>query len=308
MMQQFFPQELNGRFYLKEPKSKHPSMLIFVVRIEDRIYKLNLQVKVYPSQWNQSVQKAYISPILSDVDNENNRIANQKIEEVKRCFVSFKSYLCRLKTFDKEIITQLFNQAMRRQKEHNLSNRIDNIVKVIHDAVYNNTILGKAAIDNYLNKGLPALEFYLNHLQKDERKKVDSFSYFTTEFFTDFGQYIYNNYTQDNGEPYTISTLTSILKYAKSALVLAARSKQYLTEQEISSLKVRYFTDKSAPNHIALRDDEVMLLYNYKPQSKEDEVVRDIFLLECTFGHRIADILRLDERADEIGGKYYIYS
>lgn len=306
MMQQFFPQELNGRFYLKEPKSKHPSMLIFITRIEDRIYKLNLQVKVYPAQWNQSIQKAYISPILSDIDNENNRIANQKIEEVKGCFVAFKSYLCGIETFDKEVVTQLFNRTMRRQKKQEQDNRIDNIVKVVHDAVYNNTTLGKGTIDNYLNKGLPALEFYLTHLQKDDHKKVDSFSYFTTEFFTDFGQYIYNNYTHDNGEPYAISTLNSILKYAKSAVVLAARSKQYLTEQEISALKVRYFKDKSAPNHIALRDDEVMLLYNYKPQSKEDEVVRDIFLLECTFGHRIADILRLDERADEIGGKYYI--
>lgn len=281
-------------------------MLIFITRIEDRIYKLNLQVKVYPRQWNQSVQKAYISPILSDVDNENNRIANQKIEEVKECFVVFKSYLCGIETFDKEVVTQLFNRTMRRQKKQEQDNRIDNIVKVVHDAVYNNTTLGKGTIDNYLNKGLPALEFYLTHLQKDEHKKVDSFSYFTTEFFTDFGQYIYNNYTHDNGEPYAISTLNSILKYAKSAVVLAARSKQYLTEQEISALKVRYFKDKSAPNHIALRDDEVMLLYNYKPQSKEDEIVRDIFLLECTFGHRIADILRLDERADEIGGKYYI--
>ena len=306
MIQQFFPQELNGRFYLKEPKSKRPSMLIFIVRIEDRIYKLNLQVKVYPSQWNQSVQKAYISPILSDVDNENNRIANQKIEEVKRCFVSFKSYLCSIEIFDKERIAQLFNNTMRRQKKQTQDNRIDNIVKVIHDAVYNNTTLAKGTVDNYLNKGLPALEFYLDHLRKDERKKVDSFSYFTTEFFTDFGQYIYNNYTHDNGEPYAISTLNSILKYAKSAVVLAARSKQYLMEQEISALQVRYFKDKSAPNHIALRDDEVMALYNYKPQSKEDEEVRDIFLLECTFGHRIADILRLDERADEIGGKYYI--
>lgn len=281
-------------------------MLIFITRIEDRIYKLNLQVKVYPRQWNQSVQKAYISPILSDVDNENNRIANQKIEEVKECFVVFKSYLCGIETFDKEVVTQLFNRTMRRQKKQEQDNRIDNIVKVVHDAVYNNTTLGKGTIDNYLNKGLPALEFYLTHLQKDEHKKVDSFSYFTTEFFTDFGQYIYNNYTHDNGEPYAISTLNSILKYAKSAVVLAARSKQYLTEQEISALKVRYFKDKSAPNHIALGDDEVMLLYNYKPQSKEDEIVRDIFLLECTFGHRIADILRLDERADEIGGKYYI--
>ena len=306
MIQQFFPQELNGRFYLKEPKSKRPSMLVFIVRIEGRIYKINLQVKVYPSQWNQTLQKAYISPILSDVDNENNRTANRKIEEVKGRFVAFKSYLCGIETFDKEVVTKLFNQIMRRRKKQEPGNGIDNIVKVIHDAVYNNTTLAKGTVDNYLNKGLPALEFYLDHLRKDEHKKVDSFSYFTTEFFTDFGQYIYNNYTHDNDEPYTISTLNSILKYAKSAVVLAARSKQYLTEQEISALKVRCFTDKSAPNHIALRDDEVMSLYNYKPQSKEDEEVRDIFLLECTFGHRIADILRLDERADEIGGKYYI--
>ncbi len=305
-MQQFFPQELNGRFYLKEPKSKRPSMLIFIVRIEDRIYKLNLQVKVYPSQWNQAIQKAYISPILSNADNENNRIANQKIEEVKGYFVAFKSYLCGIDTFDKEVVTLLFNQAMRKQKKQDQDNKIDNIVKVIHDTVYNNTTLKKGTIDNYLNKGLPALEFYLDHLQKDEHKKVDNFGYFTTEFFTDFGQYIYTNYTYDNGEPYAISTLNSILKYAKSAVLLVARSRQYLTEQEISALEVRYFKDKSAPNHIALRDDEVMLLYNYKPQSQKDEEVRDIFLLECTFGHRIADILRLDERADEIGGKYYI--
>lgn len=281
-------------------------MLIFIVRIEDRIYKLNLQVKVYPSQWNQAIQKAYISPILSNADNENNRIANQKIEEVKGYFVAFKSYLCGIDTFDKEVVTLLFNQAMRKQKKQDQDNKIDNIVKVIHDTVYNNTTLKKGTIDNYLNKGLPALEFYLDHLQKDEHKKVDNFGYFTTEFFTDFGQYIYTNYTYDNGEPYAISTLNSILKYAKSAVLLVARSRQYLTEQEISALEVRYFKDKSAPNHIALRDDEVMLLYNYKPQSQKDEEVRDIFLLECTFGHRIADILRLDERADEIGGKYYI--
>ena len=306
MKQQFFPRELNGRFYLKEPKSKKPSQIIFITRIEDRTCKLNLQVKIYPDQWNQTLQKAYISSILSNVDNENNRIANQKIEEVKGCFVAFKSYLCNIDTFDKQIMTQIFNCTMRKPKRQDQSNKIDDIIKLIHDAVYNNTTLSKGTIDNYLNKGLPALAFYLVHLQKDEHKKIDNFNYFTTEFFTDFGQYIYNNYTHDNGEPYTISTLNSILKYAKSAVVLAARSKQYLTEQEISALKVRYFTDKSAPNHIALRDDEVMLLYNYKPKSKLDEKVRDIFLLECTFGHRIADILQLDERVDEIGKKYYI--
>ena len=307
MEQQFFPLELRGRFYLKEPKSKKPSQLIFITRIEGRIYKLAINAKVYPAQWNRALQKAYISPILTTADNENNAIVNQKIEEVKGLFALFKSYLCNIETANTELITQLFNSTMRKPKKQEASNsKIDNIIKVIHDAVYNDATLSKGTADNYLNKGIPALEFYLSHLEKDEKKKVDSFDYFTTEFFNGFGQYIYDNYTHDDGKTYTISTINSILKYAKSAIVLCARTKQYLTEQHIASLKVRYFTDKSAPNHIALRDDEVMLLYNYKPKSELDEKVRDIFLLECTFGHRIADILRLDERIEEIGGKYYI--
>ena len=307
MEQQFFPLELRGRFYLKEPKSKKPSQLIFITRIEGRIYKLAINAKVYPAQWNRALQKAYISPILTTADNENNAIVNQKIEEVKGLFALFKSYLCNIETANTELITQLFNSTMRKPKKQEASNsKIDNIIKVIHDAVYNDATLSKGTADNYLNKGIPALEFYLSHLEKDEKKKVDSFDYFTTEFFNGFGQYIYDNYTHDDGKTYTISTINSILKYAKSAVVLCARTKQYLTEQHIASLKVRYFTDKSAPNHIALRDDEVMLLYNYKPKSELDEKVRDIFLLECTFGHRIADILRLDERIEEIGGKYYI--
>lgn len=69
---------------------------------------------------------------------------------------------------------------------------------------------------------------------------------------------------------------------------------------------MRYFSDKSAPNHIALRNDEVMLLYNYKPTCQRDEQIRDIFLLECTLGHRITDILRIDQRLEQIGNKHYI--
>ena len=307
MRQQFFPQELNGRFYLKEPKSKKPSRILFVTRIEGKMCKLGLQAKVYPGQWNQSLQKAYISPILNKSDNRNNEMANQEIEETKKQFVSFKSYLCDMEVAGKELVIQLFNNVMRKPKKQSPDNsRIDDIVKVMHDAVYNDTQLSKGTTDNYLNKGLAALKFYLSHLEKDGHRKIDSFDYFTTEFFNDFGQYIYNNYTHDNGTSYTVSTINSILKYAKSAVVLCARAGQYLTEQQIASLKIRYFTDKSAPNHIALRDDEVMLLFRYKPQNKPDEEVRDMFLLECTFGHRIADILELDERVDEIGGKYYI--
>ena len=312
MKQQIFPLELCGRFYLKTPRSKRPSVITFIIRFKSKQYKFATHTKVYPQQWNQSLQKAYISPILTNVDNLNNSIVNQKIEEIKERFTKFKLYLCSIDKYNSTDIDKLlqneFNDMARRktkQKEEE-QNKFDDIVAVIHNAVYNDTTIAKGTSDNYIKKGLPALKFYLSYLEEEENTKVDSFKYFTTEFLTSFAYYIHDNYTYDGGQSYTISTINSILKYVKSAIILCARANKYLTETEISSLTIKLFNDKSAPNHIALRNDEVMLLYNYHPTCKRDEEVRDIFLLECTFGHRITDILRLDERLEEVGGKYYI--
>lgn len=312
MKQQIFPLELCGRFYLKTPRSKRPSVITFIIRFKSKQYKFATHTKVYPQQWNQSLQKAYISPILTNVDNLNNSIVNQKIEEIKERFTKFKLYLCSIDKYNSTDIDKLlqneFNDMARRktkQKEEE-QNKFDDIVAVIHNAVYNDTTIAKGTSDNYIKKGLPALKFYLSYLEEEENTKVDSFKYFTTEFLTSFAYYIHDNYTYDGGQSYTISTINSILKYVKSAIILCARANKYLTETEISSLTIKLFNDKSAPNHIALRNDEVMLLYNYHPTCKRDEEAPDIFLLECTFGHRITDILRLDERLEEVGGKYYI--
>ena len=213
MEQQFFPLGLHGRFFLKAPKKKAaPTPLIFMVRMKGVLYKFTAGVKVYPQQWNQALQKAYISPILSNMDNLNNSIVNKKVEDIKERFNSFKAYLCTNAEYENADLEALlkckFN--MTRQKNNN-KNRFDDIIKVIHDAVYNDTTLKQGTIDNYNNKGLPALKFYLEHLKTDNKVIVDKFSYFTTEFFNDFARYIYDNYTH-NGEPYTISSINSIIK------------------------------------------------------------------------------------------------
>lgn len=170
----------------------------------------------------------------------------------------------------------------------------------------NDATLKDSTAKNYLNKGIPALEFYLDYLKREKGESIDDFHFFTTEFFNALSLYLVNNYTQPNGEPYTISTINSNLKYAKSAIVLTARAGNYLTDMEISAIKLRQFDDKSSDNHMALRNDEVMKLYRYKCDNERDEIVKDMFLLECTLGHRIADILRIDSRVDKIRGNYYI--
>ena len=310
MKHQLFPKELHGRFFLKLPKSTRPSALNFLIRFNSKLVKLTTHLKIYPEQWNQILQKAYISPILNPIDNHNNSIVNEKIDEIKDRFNKFKLYLCNIeKPEDSEVfklIKEEFKDMARKKSKKEELNEFDDIVKVIHDTIYNDTTITTGTCDNYIKKGLPALKFYLSYLEKEENIRITSFKSFTTEFFTDFANYIHNNYTYGDGESYTITTINSLLKYAKSAIILSARAKKQLTEAEISSITIKLFTNKSAPNHIALRNDEVMLLYNYKATNKHDEEVRDLFLLECTFGHRISDILRLDQRLDKIGDKYYV--
>ena len=310
MKHQLLPKELHGRFFLKSPKSTRPSAINFLIRFNSKLVKLTTHLKIYPEQWNQILQKAYISPILNPIDNHNNSIVNEKIDEIKDRFNKFKLYLCNIeKPEDSEVfklIKEEFKDMARKKSKKEELNEFDDIVKVIHDTIYNDTTITTGTCDNYIKKGLPALKFYLSYLEKEENIRITSFKSFTTEFFTDFANYIHNNYTYGDGESYTITTINSLLKYAKSAIILSARAKKQLTEAEISSITIKLFTNKSAPNHIALRNDEVMLLYNYKATNKHDEEVRDLFLLECTFGHRISDILRLDQRLDKIGDKYYV--
>lgn len=310
MKHQLFPKELHGRFFLKSPKSTRPSAINFLIRFNSKLVKLTTHLKIYPEQWNQILQKAYISPILNPIDNHNNSIVNEKIDEIKDRFNKFKLYLCNIeKPEDSEVfklIKEEFKDMARKKSKKEELNEFNDIVKVIHDTIYNDTTITTGTCDNYIKKGLPALKFYLSYLEKEENIRITSFKSFTTEFFTDFANYIHNNYTYGDGESYTITTINSLLKYAKSAIILSARAKKQLTEAEISSITIKLFTNKSAPNHIALRNDEVMLLYNYKATNKHDEEVRDLFLLECTFGHRISDILRLDQRLDKIGDKYYV--
>lgn len=47
-------------------------------------------------------------------------------------------------------------------------NKFDDIIKVIHDAVYNDTTIASGTSDNYIKKGLPALKFYLSYLEDEK--------------------------------------------------------------------------------------------------------------------------------------------
>ena len=55
---QFFSEELRCRFNLRKPKSKKPTNIYMLIRLNGKQYKLTTEVKVYPVQWNKQKELA----------------------------------------------------------------------------------------------------------------------------------------------------------------------------------------------------------------------------------------------------------
>ena len=92
-MNQTFIEELRCHFNLRRPKSEKPTNIYMVVYLRRKQYYFATGVKVYPKQWSKKKQVAIISNTLTEIDNDNNKKVNKKIEELKLNFQQYKSYI-----------------------------------------------------------------------------------------------------------------------------------------------------------------------------------------------------------------------
>ena len=91
---QIFFNEVKASFNLREPKANKPTNIYLVCRIDKKQVKLSTEVRIYPDQWDTKRQEAYVSPRLTELDNMNNLVVNNKISELKSNFLEFKRYIC----------------------------------------------------------------------------------------------------------------------------------------------------------------------------------------------------------------------
>ncbi len=69
---------------------------------------------------------------------------------------------------------------------------------------------------------------------------------------------------------------------------------------------VKPLKDKNTDDEIPLRDDEVLLIHNYKCNNKRDEEIKDLFVLECTIGQRLSDIDKVTNNVEKKDGRTFI--
>lgn len=292
---QTFIQELQGNFFLRSPKQTTPTLLYYVVRINNKKVRLATGVKVYPQHWDKGKQKAIISPLHPKLTRINNSLVNDKIEEYLKRFSQFKEYLC------------------------DNPSEITNGGELLKSFIYNK--MSENCIE-YLRKCKDEDKTISEGTKKDYKSSLDNLERFCTQDnavnkFNDFTKkYIKNYYNyllsiDDN--PRTKDGKLSISYVNKQISQLWNMLNKYAVENELMDYSILLEwqnrgawekKDKTKNNEkgIALRDDEVIKLWEYwhHIDNQNDKDILATFLLECLTGQRFSDIEKITDNLDTI--------
>ena len=301
-------------FVLRNKKSERPVPVYFLIRIGDTQIKQSIGAKIFPSQWNHIKQRAYVSKILTPLDNFNNQIVNERIGLFLTYYEKFCEYVNNNPKRDKEHYLQtllLFlqeidsmngkSQRSRKTTKKNSSKNNVDIVICLKQYVYSMKGVAAGTKTNYL-RAIKALEAFLTARQE----KIKSFKQFSTEVFIEMGDWLQNNYTKPGTRQLQVGTLNDYLKCSSLLVRKCAVSVKELTYEEAEAIKYKALTDKSQEDDIALTDDEVIKIFNYKCANDRDEKIKDMFLLECTSGLRISDVVNIDSNINNENGVFIV--
>ena len=291
--QVFINEIVKASFNLRQPKSKRPTNIYLIVRINQKQAKLSTGVKVYPDQWNIKKQEAYISCRLTESDNINNTITNKKLLELRNQFEEFKRYLCDNPN-KLENCWDILREYIYKDSDMRRSKKI-NAIHWLRNAIANDKTIKTSGE----RKGASTMEMYQGQLKsfdtflKETDKGIIGFEDINLGLIKEYETYLFNR-TVKKGK--TTSTNTVANKCVQLIGIIKRAEAYNLIDIHESKLD-RYAKPKSRQgneNEIYLSEDDINKIYSLKLSGKE-EIVRDLFVLQCWTGQRFSDIQSLNK-------------
>ena len=244
--------------------------------------KISIGVKIYPNQWNSKRQLAIISNLQTELDNNNNRIVNDRIKQVKQIFTEQKCYLCD-----------------NPSKMHNLTEQLRVIINPKSRAA--------------MRKKKPVATYAMLELIKDKKGSTAN-AYMTT--ISSFKKYLSSSNIDDTfinmnqltiegykeflcAEELSVRTINTRLTCIKGFLKSLSKSAKYNYDYNqnridlVDKLSVNISHSQQNKKQVDLNEDEISTLYNLENLSKVREETRDLFVLQCWTGQRISDLCKL---------------
>lgn len=299
MAEQLFFKEVKAHFNLRSRKQSKPTNIYLVVCLNGKQHKFPTGVKVYPDHWNERIGEAITSLRLHEMDLRNNIYTNEVLSEMMGRFNEFKEFICSHpdKVINCEQMLKSYIYKDMEERDNNIKVEID-IISELYQAVETDTTISDGSRDN-TKKGIKALDAFFSGRSEG---RISNPKLITTELFIEMRDWLVDNYRKSNGDQFTVGTINDFLKLANIAVKKYGKKLGWYTSAEADTISYEQLKDKADKDEIALRDDEVLKLYNYQCDNPRDEIIKDLFLLECTIGQRISDTYRASDNTQIIEG------
>lgn len=295
MKQIFLKKE--AQFFLGKPKSSKPTTIFLIIRINGIQFKISTHVKVFPSHWIHATQEACISNKLSEIDNYNNNIANKQLEIYRNRFNDFKNFIL---SNPQKIVNckEILMSYIKIDKRMRRTRKDDKKVDLIS---YLKTEIRKGdKRDSTKNNYLRFIDRFEEFLKTKKEYELNS------PLFKEFQDWCINNIRTQCGNKVSSNTVNEIVKNVLSIIKNYAVTGGIVDKTIIDNIMIKPLKSHETNDKIALMDDEITLLYNYKCKDPKDEEIKDLFLLECTTGQRISDIDKIANNIETKNDRTYI--
>lgn len=284
MTGQIFANEMKCYFNLRKPKECRPTNINMVTSINHKQVKLATGVKIYPNQWNMKKQEAYISIRLTELDNINNTVVNNKIRELKDCFVEFKEYLCdhpdEIENSVSLLKRYIYKDKMKKENDNDATAWL--LREMAHKRNTESTL-------NIYRGHIKGFEKFL----KEKNIYPIAFKDINLALMKEYENYLFKEVVDaQNGKTMKtrtvgdkVHTLIGIIKWAEAYSLIDTKDAKL----------DRYTKPKSNEgddNEIYLSEEDLQKMYDL-PLTGVDEEVRDLFVLQCWTGQRFSDINKL---------------
>ena len=307
MNAQFFINEIGCKFNLRKPKSEKPTNVYFVARVRNKQIKLSTGVRVYPNQWNVKKQEAYISCRLTELDNENNTIVNEKISKLKLYFSEYKQYLC-------DHPEEIERRAIILLKQYIYKDTMKKKTEKPATFIMKQIIEEKDIVDSSKSQYRSNINKFKRFLY--EHSIPDTWESMNLDTFTKYQQFLIEEGKKDKDgkKASTIKniiggTLFPILRKASKRLDIPFKwDESNLESFELTKDKSN--KELARNKEVALTEEQIKQLYEYQPTGTEKQIqkkveIRDLFVLQCLVGQRVSDIHKFfngDNERDEENG------
>ena len=278
-------------FNLRQKVKNTPTIVYAVFSYGGKQVKINTNTKVYPNQWNYKKQIAILSNGQTKLDNNNNKIVNDRIKEINIVFENEKLYLCN----HVEEISSIFNR-IKKAVNPKYKNRMEK---------KNEPLATYIMLDFAAQKGKSTCEQYKTIINSFKTfldlKGIDN--HLSAMNYKTFKAY--QDYMCDE-DPKRVKTINNKMSALKGLLRNISKSKEYnykFSDSEIDDLdKVPDLRSKwdRRSKQVALNEDEILNIYSLQDLKQKELEYKDLFCLQCWTGQRVSDILKLFDKNNYI--------